>query len=332
MPRQRSAVLPPVPDRAGDPLSNAAAGDSPQPAWREHVVATEDEGRSVADVLAAAFGAADGEVGRLARAGRIRLNRRGASPGRRVRAGDVVALRVAEEALPAGPEPVPMALSIAYEDADLLVVDKPAGVLVHPVVAGGRDTLVNGVAHHLLRRGAGGTVHPVHRLDRDTSGLVLFATSPGVHARLEGQLRSRALRRGYLALADGTVAANEGEIDAPVGRDPLHPSRRAVVPGGQPARTRVRVVERFPGATLLRLELETGRTHQVRVHLLHAGHPVLGDPWYGRRGLDRIARQALHAADLRFLHPATGDAVEVRAPLPADMARLLRALRTGDAG
>ncbi len=231
-----------------------------------------------------------------------------------------------------GVEPVPMELDVVHEEAALLVVNKPAGMLVHPVAAGARDTLANGVAHHFAARGLPPVAHLVHRLDRDTSGLVLVAGSAAVHALLDRQLASRALRREYLALVDGEVAEEEGRIDAPVGRDPDDPPLRAVRPEGGAARTRFRVEERFAGATLLRLELETGRTHQIRVHLAHLGHPVLGDRWYGRRGLERIGRQALHAAALSLVHPFTGEPLRCEAPLPADMAALRGRLREGAAG
>jgi 23S rRNA pseudouridine1911/1915/1917 synthase len=224
-------------------------------------------------------------------------------------------------------EPVPMALAIVFEDDALLVVDKPAGILAHPVSVGERNTLANGIAHHLLIRGLAPRVHLVHRLDRDTSGLVLVAKSAEVHGRLDRQLRARTLRREYLALVDGLIETDEGEIDAPIGRSADDPPLRAMRPDGTLARTRLRVVERFADATLVALELATGRTHQIRVHMAHIGHPVLGDRWYGRRGLDLIERQALHAARLSVHHPRTNELLSFEAPLPDDMARLLDRLR-----
>jgi 23S rRNA pseudouridine1911/1915/1917 synthase len=226
-------------------------------------------------------------------------------------------------------EPVPVALDVAFEDTALLVVNKPAGILVHPVTAGATDTLANGIAHHFAAQGLETKIHLVHRLDRDTSGLVLVAKDAAVHARLDRQLRARTLRRGYLALVDGVMEEDEGTIDAPIGRDPGDPPLRAVRSDGAPARTRFRVVERYPAASLVALELETGRTHQVRVHLAHRGHPVLGDRWYGRRGLDLIARQALHAARLSLTHPLTREPLAFEAPPPADMAQLRERLRAG---
>lgn len=228
----------------------------------------------------------------------------------------------------AGPVPEAAPLDVVHEDGALLVVNKPPGVLAHPVLPAQTGTLANAVAHHLARQGLPPRVHLVHRLDRDTSGLVLVAKSPAVHGRLDRQLRARTLRREYLALADGRMEDDEGLIDAPIGRDPDDPPLRAVHPDGAPARTRFAVVERYPAATLARLELLTGRTHQVRVHLAHLGHPLLGDRWYGRRALDRIPRQALHAFRLSLTHPESGDPMTFEAPMPDDMARLREELRT----
>lgn len=300
-----------------------AAGPPP---WVEHTVAADEDGRSVGAVLGGALGFARGEVLRLTRQRAIRLNGRRTTPAARVRPGDVVAAATDPEGAPSV-EPWPLELRVVAEDDDLLVLDKPAGVLVHPVLRGQTGTLANAVAHRDLLRGIRGRVHPVHRLDRDTSGLVLFARTPLAHARLDAQLRAHALRREYLALVQGRVPEDAGTVDAPLGRDPAEPARRAVRPDGAPALTRFRVAERFAAATLLRLELETGRTHQVRVHLRHLGHPILGDPVYGPGGPQPIARQALHAARLALLHPATGAPAVYDAPLPPDMAELAERLR-----
>jgi RluA family pseudouridine synthase len=235
-------------------------------------------------------------------------------------------VQFAEEA---GLTPVAMPLSVVHEDDDVLVLDKPPFVLVHPTQPEQTQTLSHGVAHHFAERGLMAKVRPVHRIDRDTSGLVLFANSAVAHARLDAQLREGSLQRAYQALVDGVMKDDEGEIDAPIGRDPRHPHLRAVRRDGEPARTRFHVLERLPRATLLELELETGRTHQIRVHMAHAGHPVLGDRQYGRAGTGMIKRQALHASRLSFDHPATGAGMTFDAPLPEDIAALLERLRAG---
>jgi 23S rRNA pseudouridine1911/1915/1917 synthase len=237
----------------------------------------------------------------------------------------VVSARL-QEGASGGLEPVEMELRVVHEDADVLVVDKPPLLLVHPTSPDQRRTLAHGVAWHLREQGVHAAVHPVHRIDRDTSGLVLFAKTAHAHHRLDVQLRGGELRREYRALVDGAVAGESGVIDAPIGRDPRNPVLRVVRGDGEPAVTRWEVVERCPSAALVRLELETGRTHQVRVHLLHAGHPVLGDRQYGRRRLDLIQRQALHAWRLAFTHPSTGAAMELAADLPPDMRDALAAL------
>jgi RluA family pseudouridine synthase len=162
----------------------------------------------------------------------------------------------------------------------------------------------------------------VHRLDRDTSGLLLVAKSAYAHQILDRQIRERIMTREYLALVSGEVEAEEGWVDAPIGRHPNDPSLRTVKPGGEPARTHFRMVERYAGATLVELELETGRTHQIRVHMSHLGHPLLGDLRYGGPAVAGLKRQALHAGRLAFIHPTSGERVQLEVPLPDDIGRV----------
>jgi 23S rRNA pseudouridine1911/1915/1917 synthase len=247
------------------------------------------------------------------------------------------------------PEPTPLDLapstdinlSIVYEDDDLLIVDKPAGLVVHPSPghhAG--DTLVNA----LLARAGGaeyggiaGVARPgiVHRLDRDTSGLLMVAKHDAAQASLMTQLKARRIRKTYQALVAGEVAAAVGRIEAPVGRDPKHRTRMAVVPDGRPSITGYRVRERFTGWTLLELDLVTGRTHQIRVHLEAIGHPVAGDPVYGtgtsRRGPDGVDRLFLHAWRLELAAPGDGHLIRATAPLPAELSVVLDRLRLAGA-
>ncbi|HET7496318.1 MAG TPA: RluA family pseudouridine synthase [Candidatus Limnocylindrales bacterium] len=247
------------------------------------------------------------------------------------------------------PEPTPLDLapstdinlSIVYEDDDLLIVDKPAGLVVHPSPghhAG--DTLVNA----LLARAGGaeyggiaGVARPgiVHRLDRDTSGLLMVAKHDAAQASLMTQLKARRIRKTYQALVAGEVAAAVGRIEAPVGRDPKHRTRMAVVPDGRPSITGYRVRERFTGWTLLELDLVTGRTHQIRVHLEAIGHPVAGDPVYGtgtsRRGPDGLDRLFLHAWRLELAAPGDGHLIRATAPLPAELSVVLDRLRLAGA-
>jgi 23S rRNA pseudouridine1911/1915/1917 synthase len=215
--------------------------------------------------------------------------------------------------------------AVAFEDSWLLVVDKPAGVVVHPARGHRTGTL----AQALAGRGAGGGDEAwragiVHRLDRDTSGLLVVAKSDAVHRALKGLIASRGLRREYLALVDGHPPARSGTIDAPIGR---HRRDRVLMSidtdDSREARTHYEIERLFAAASLLRVALDTGRTHQIRVHMAAIGHPVCGDPQYGVPGRYGLERQFLHAARLAFVHPVTRDAVDVRSPLPADLARAL---------
>jgi 23S rRNA pseudouridine1911/1915/1917 synthase len=298
--------------------------DAPS-AWANHTVTPEEAGRTVQDILTGPMGVSRRMIQRLTRAKGLQHNRRAAWLNAKVRTGDVVSARI-QPAESAGLVPVPMELRIVHEDGEVLAVDKPPFLLVHPTSPEQDRTLAHGVAHYLAERGVHAGVHPVHRIDRDTSGLVLFAKTGHAHHRLDLQLRAGELKREYLALVDGVMEGDRGVIDAPIGRDPRNPVLRVVRKDGDAAVTRWEVAERYPSATLVRLELETGRTHQIRVHLLHAGHPVLGDRQYGRRGTDVINRQALHASHLAFAHPATGERIELTADLAPDMRQAVAAL------
>lgn len=260
----------------------------------------------------------------------------------RVRAGDIITLCI--------PPPRPtslvaedLAVPIVYEDEALLVIDKPPGLVVHPAPGHASGTLVNALLFHChTLSGVGGEERPgiVHRLDKDTSGLLLVAKHDRSHRHLAAQLKARQVQRRYLALVRGRPSAPHGTIDAPIGRHPHQRQKMAVTPRrSRAARTHYTVLETWGPVSLLRLSLETGRTHQIRVHLTHLGHPVLGDPVYGSRAihwpdhpvlaqeLHAFPRQALHAAHLRFQHPDSGAWLEFDAPLPADMATLLAHIR-----
>lgn len=286
--------------------------------WVKHTVSAEEAGGTVQNILTQSMGVSRRMIQRLTRSKGVQLNRRPAWLNAKVRAGDVVTARLADDE-ESGLAPVAMPLDVAFEDAELLVLNKPPHLLVHPTSPEHRETLSHGVAWHLARQGVRAKVRPAHRIDRDTSGLVLFAKSAHAHHRLDLQLREGELKREYLALVDGVIGGDRGVIDQPIARDPRNPALRAVRPGGEHAVTRYEVVARYPAATLLRVELETGRTHQIRVHMLHAGHAVLGDRQYGRKGLALMPRQALHASRLAFAHPSSGEPVEVVAELPDDI-------------
>lgn len=262
-----------------------------------------------------------------------------AAEGDRLRANDLVEpgahLRLVEPPpRPLDLEPQAIDVPIVYEDADLLIVDKPSGLVVHPAPGHADGTLVNALlARGIEYGGIAGVQRPgiVHRLDRDTSGLLMVAKTDAAQHGLMAQLKSRTIKKTYLALAWGSVGATVGRIEAPVGRDPRHRTRMAVVPDGRPAVTGYRVRERLHGWTLLELDLITGRTHQIRVHLEAIGHPVGGDPVYGtgtsRRGPDGLERLFLHAWRLELASPDDGHVIRAEAPLPAELEHVLQLLR-----
>jgi 23S rRNA pseudouridine1911/1915/1917 synthase len=223
-------------------------------------------------------------------------------------------------------EPQAIAMSIVYEDDALIVIDKPPGLVVHPGSGNWSGTLANALLHHSPQLAGLARAGIVHRLDKDTSGLLVVAKTETAQTDLVRQLQARSVRREYLALAAGDIA-RDGTIDAPIGRHPVKRTSMAVVGGGKPAVTRYEVRERFGDCTLLVCRLETGRTHQIRVHLASIRHPLVGDPTYGRRGGVAFPRQALHAWRLGLVHPATKEPMRWESPIPQDFAALLTALR-----
>jgi 23S rRNA pseudouridine1911/1915/1917 synthase len=221
-------------------------------------------------------------------------------------------------------------LDIVYEDKDLLVVNKAAGMVVHPSPGHHDDTLVNAlVAEYpdIMRENEGFRPGIVHRIDKDTSGLLIIARTAIAHLALAEQMKRHEIVKRYLALVEGVVALDQGSIDAPIGRDRRHRQQMAITAvGSRVARTHFRVLERFNKHTLLQLELETGRTHQIRVHLKAIGHPIVGDPVYGSGNISRgfkLKRQFLHAYQIEFIHPTTGKTIHLEAPIPVDLQAVL---------
>jgi 23S rRNA pseudouridine1911/1915/1917 synthase len=263
------------------------------------------------------------------KSGHITLDGRSAEASHAVTGGEEVALEPPPAPDAVAPKPQRMPLTIVHEDADLIVIDKPTGLVVHPGAGQPDRTLLNALLAHAPKLAAVPRAGIVHRLDKDTSGLLVVAKTVEAQADLARQLASRSIRRIYLAVVQGDPPAS-GTIDAPVGRDVRSRVRMAVTHRGKPARTTFRVVERFGHASLIECRLETGRTHQIRVHLQHIRHPLIGDAIYRRGTRHGLAfpRQALHAAELSLTHPRSGKAMTWRSPLPRDMKRLLEQLRT----
>ena len=222
-------------------------------------------------------------------------------------------------------------LDIVYEDEDIVVVNKPRGMVVHPAAGNQRDTLVNALLYHCRDlSGINGVLRPgiVHRIDKDTTGLIIVAKNDAAHLDLSQQLQRKSVSRLYYALVHGDFAHDHGTIDAPIGRDEKDRQKMAVTEkNSRDARTHFRVIERFRGFTLVECRLETGRTHQIRVHMRYIGHPVAGDEKYGYRKTLKTGGQLLHAHQLEFIHPRTKEKVVVEAPLPDDFAAVLKTLR-----
>jgi 23S rRNA pseudouridine1911/1915/1917 synthase len=299
---------------------------------------TERLDRFLADQL----GISRTQAARLVADKAVSVDGKPARASRLLARGERVTVDLPEVEPPRTLRPAAIPLTIVYEDEHLAVIDKPAGLVVHPAPGHWDDTLVNALVARgtTLAGGAEGRPGIVHRLDRDTSGLMVVAKTDLAHRRLGAAIAARRVRRTYAALAWGHLARSPTVIEAPLARHPTDRKRMTVTAAGRPARTDAHLVARFEVVDLLRLELHTGRTHQIRVHLEHIGHPIVGDPIYGGGGSRRIsgvgrksaetiegstARQALHAAALAFRHPATGAPLEFRAEWPLDLGAALLA-------
>ena len=278
--------------------------------------------------LARQTGLTRSRVERLIREGRATVDGRvEKKPGYRLSETEAAFVDVPPPAeMEAAPENIP--LSIVYEDAYLAVVNKPCGMVVHPAAGNETGTLVNALLFHLSGlSGIGGTLRPgiVHRLDKDTSGLLLVAKEDRAHVALSEALKARTLHKTYRAVAVGSFQEETGSIEAPIARHPIDRKKMAVVEGGRYARTEYRVLEPLRGATLLEIDLITGRTHQIRVHFAHIGHPLLGDPVYGgKKTRDTADRLMLHAFSIAFDHPVTGERLRFEAPEPTEFVREVR--------
>ena len=269
-------------------------------------------------------------LSRLIVEGQVLVNSGPAKPSHKVRAGDRISLSVPPpRPSSVGPQEIPV--TVVYQDASVVVIDKPAGLAVHPGPGHPDMTLVNALLAMCPDiQGIGGEIRPgiVHRLDKDTSGLMMVAKTHQAHNDLSSQIKSRQVTKGYLALVEGTPKQLHGKVDAPVGRHPRRRTRMAVVVGGKEARTNYKVIHQVAGYSLLEIYLETGRTHQIRVHMAYLGHPLLGDTTYGRSS-SLVNRHFLHAFHLGFKHPVNGESLEFKIDLPSDLTPVLDALQQG---
>ena len=299
---------------------------------RELTAATEHAGVRLDAFLSADGALTRSQAARLIAEGRVRVNGKPAAKSARLSGGETVTVDVPhlrETALP--PQDIP--LDVVYEDDDVIVVNKPTGLVVHPAPGHPDGTLVNALLHHCgdSLSGIGGEKRPgiVHRIDRDTSGLIIAAKNDAAHLALSAQLKDHSLSRTYECLVTGNMKQDSGTVDAPIGRSSANRKKMAVVPTGRRAVTHWEVVARYPGVTHLRCRLETGRTHQIRVHMAYIGHPILGDTVYGaKKPVPGLTGQCLHAAGLRFVHPRTGEPVELHCPLPPEFTAMLQKLQS----
>ena len=302
---------------------------------RELTAASEDAGLRLDAFLAEKLpDLSRSRVQQLLEQGCILVEGKPGKKNRRLNAGERITLDLPEPA-EADPEPEEIPLDILFEDEDLLVINKPKGMVVHPAPGHERGTLVNALLHHCgdSLSGIGGVKRPgiVHRLDKDTSGLMLAAKTDRAHAALAAQLRDHSLHRVYAALLIGTPRLGEGLVDLPVGRHPRDRKKMAAgVPGGRSAVTHYRVLEAFPGYSYVECVLETGRTHQIRVHMASLGHPVAGDPLYGGKCSLPLSSQCLHAREICFRHPVTGEEMTFSCPLPPEFTAVLEKLRAAE--
>ena len=298
---------------------------------RELTAATEHAGVRLDAFLSADGALTRSQAARLIAEGRVRVNGKPAAKSARLSGGETVTVDVPqlrETALP--PQDIP--LDVVYEDDDVIVVNKPTGLVVHPAPGHPDGTLVNALLHHCgdSLSGIGGEKRPgiVHRIDRDTSGLIIAAKNDAAHLALSAQLKDHSFSRTYECLVTGNMKQDSGTVDAPIGRSSADRKKMAVVPTGRRAVTHWEVVARYPGVTHLRCRLETGRTHQIRVHMAHIGHPILGDTVYGaKKPVPGLTGQCLHATGLRFIHPRTGEPVELHCPLPPEFTAMLQKLQ-----
>ncbi|SMC79864.1 RluA family pseudouridine synthase [Sporomusa malonica] len=289
--------------------------------YKHYKISPEHTGLTIENYLKQVLHYSGRKIQKLTRAKGILINGRSAFLQKQLKPTDSLRVLVIDD-ISYGVQPEPGSIEILYEDDFMLVLNKPPYQLVHPTGQTTGGTLANHLAHHLTEHGIVSTVRAVHRLDRETSGCIIFAKNARSQFLLEQQLKDRSLKRIYWALVQGIVAPPSGIINAPISLHPSLPNHRAINAKGEEAITHYQTIRNYSNESLLELTLETGRTHQIRVHLAHLGYPIIGDKMYGVRS-PLISRQALHAAQVTFKHLGGKGAVTVNAPLPPDFARMI---------
>ena len=297
---------------------------------RTLTAASEHAGERLDSFLAAGLAVSRSAAARLCEEGRVTAGGKALAKNYWLLGGEELTVEI-PEAEDTAVEAQDIPLDVVYEDEDVIVVNKPVGMVVHPAPGHRDGTLVNALLHHCgdSLSGIGGEKRPgiVHRIDRDTSGLIIAAKNDAAHLGLSAQLADHTLARTYECLVVGNLRQDRGTVDAPIGRHPTDRKKMAVVANGRRAVTHWEVIARYPGVTHVRCRLETGRTHQIRVHMAHIGHPILGDTVYGsKKPVPGLTGQCLHAVGLRFLHPRTGKTVELHCELPEEFQAYLRKL------
>ncbi|EIW01010.1 RluA family pseudouridine synthase [Thermoanaerobacter siderophilus] len=290
----------------------------------------EDEGKRIDVFLAAELDYTRSYIKKLIVDGLVFVNGKTVKPSYKVKENDEVVVNIPEaEKIDVLPENIP--LDILYEDDDIIVINKPQGMVVHPAPGNYSGTLVNALLYHCKNlSGINGILRPgiVHRLDKDTSGVMVVAKNDKAHISLSNQIKERSVFKKYVAIVEGVIKDEAGEIEAPIGRHPVDRKKMAVIEDGRYALTLYKVLERFKENTLVEAVIKTGRTHQIRVHMAYIGHPVVGDPVYGfKKQKFKLEGQALHSRVLGFMHPTKGVYMEFEAPLPEYFVRLIEILR-----
>jgi len=290
----------------------------------------EDEGKRIDVFLAAELDYTRSYIKKLIVDGLVFVNGKTVKPSYKVKENDEVVVNIPEaEKIDVLPENIP--LDILYEDDDIIVINKPQGMVVHPAPGNYSGTLVNALLYHCKNlSGINGILRPgiVHRLDKDTSGVMVVAKNDKAHISLSNQIKERSVFKKYVAIVEGVIKDEEGKIEAPIGRHPVDRKKMAVIEDGRYALTLYKVLERFKENTLVEAVIKTGRTHQIRVHMAYIGHPIVGDHVYGfKRQKFKLEGQALHSSVLGFMHPTKGVYMEFEAPLPEYFVRLIEILR-----